>query len=353
MSFIVPGQGKKNEEVIGTRAGAKPLTPESTASTPIEEPPVVEVAGWPPALQKVVQDDFRRTSALAGYRWKTADAALVDVVRGLDDLLDLAAARIRDGEPRRSRRPTRKASGATAAAKLLAELPFDEVADLLGIPADEIDQAIDLAGNPVRRSRADRRTAERAIKQLRIQLQQVEITRDHSRLSRLISVIVRLVLVLGTAVGPQSAAALVAGDEHLDAVIQTAVGALVAFALERTTAALQDAWQQRKPTTIAAQCHKDLLEALSDAEALAAPADDRQGGDGAGKSTEQTILAFRVLVRSARAWVACFQLDWTFAEKLEYWQALDELPNAIRTRSAGDLQSLHHRLEALTPSSKG
>jgi hypothetical protein len=344
VSFIVPGQGKKNEEVIGTRAGAKPLTPESTAPAPVEEPPVVEFAGWPPELQKVVEDDFRRTSALAGYRWKTADAALVDVVRGLDDLLDLAAARIREGEPRRSLRPTRKASAATAAAKLLAELPFAEVADLLGIPADEIDQAIDGAGRSVRGSRADRRTAERAIKQLRIQLQQVEITRDHSRLSRLINVIVRLVLVLGTAVGSQSAAALVTGDEHLDTAIQTAVGALVAFSLERTTAALRDAWQERKPATIAAQAHKDLLESLTAAKALAEPTDD---------PNEHTVLAFRVLVRSARAWVACFQLDWTFTEKLDYWQALDELPDALRTRSADDLQAIHHRLEALSPSAKG
>jgi hypothetical protein len=328
VSFIVPGQGKKNEDVIGTRAGAKPLVPDSTSAAPMEEPPVVAFAGWPPALQKVVQDDFRRTSALASYRWKTADAALVDIVRGLDDLLDLAADSIRDGEPWRSRRQPRKAAAADAAAKLLTELPFAEVADLLGIPADEIETAIDLAGRPVRRSRADRRTALRAIKQLRIQLQQVEITRDHTRLNRLISFIVRLSLVLATAVGSQSAAALVAGDEHLDAVIQTAVAALAAFALERTTAALRDAWHEHKPETIAAQAHQDLLDAL------------------AADATEDTVMAFRVLVHSARAWVACFQLDWTFAQKLEYWQALDEIPDAL---SAKDLQALHHRLQELTP----
>ncbi len=323
MSFIVPGQGKKNEEVIGTRAGAKPLTPESTTPAPVEEPPVVEFAEWPAALQKVVQDDFRRTSALAGYRWKAADAALVDLVRGLDDLLDLAADRIQDTEPGRSGRQTRKASPPTV------EVSFDEVADLLGIPADELDGAIDDAGRPVRRSRADRRTAQRAIKQLRIQLQQVEVTMDHTRLTPLTGFIVRLVLALGTAVDSQSASQLATGDEHLDTLIPPAVGALAAFALERKTAALADAWHEHEPATLAVQTHKDLLESLTEA-----------------KPTIDTAAAFRLLVRSARAWVACFQLDRPATDKLQYWQALDELPDAIRDDS---LQALRDRLEALAP----
>jgi hypothetical protein len=334
VSFIVPGQGQKKEEVVGTRAGAKPLVPEPIASAPVEEPPVVEFAGWPSALQQVVEADFRRTSALAGYRWKTADAALIEVVRGLDDLLDLADDGIRNGEPQRSRRQTRKA--ATAAQP--TEFPFDELADLLGIPADEIDQAIDREGHPVRRSRADRRTAQRAIKQLRSQLQQIEITMDHARLGRPISVILRLVLALGTSVGPVSVATVVSGDEHLNAVIQTAVGALAAFALERTTTSLPDAWHEHKPATIAARTHKALLETLVDANALTGPADD-----------EHTVLAFRLLVRSVRAWVACFQLDSSFAGKLQYWQVLDDLPDALRNPSADTFQSLHQRLEASTP----
>lgn len=287
------------------------------------------VAGWPEDLQQVVQDDLRRTSALASYRWKTADTALQDVVRGLDDLLDLVAERIQAGEPKRSRRPTRKSTQGTAATALLAELPFADVADLLGIPADEIDDILELV---TRRSRADRRTALRAIKQLRAQLQHIEITKDHSRLSRLFSFIVRLFLVLGTAVGSQSVSELVAGDPQLDAMIQTGIGALVAFALERSTAALRDAWHEREPATVAAQAHKGLLTALADA----APTAD----------IERTVWAFRILVCSARAWVACFQVEWTFAEKLEYWQLLDEIPEAIRTDS---VDTVHQRLQALTP----
>ena len=284
---------------------------------------MVEFAGWPPALQKMVQDDFRRTSALAGYRWKTADAALVDVVRGLDDLLDLAADRIQDTEPKRSGRQTRKASPPTV------DVSFDEVADLLGVPADELDGAIDDAGRPVRKSRTDRRTALRAIKQLRIQLQQVEVTMDHTRLTPLTGFIVRLVLALGTAVGSQSASELVAGEEHLDTLIPPAVGALAAFALERKTAALEDAWHEHKPATLAAQTHKDLLESLSEAE-----------------PTNDTAATFRLLVRSARAWVARFQLDWPATNKLEYWQALDDLPTAIRDDS---LHPLRDRLKTLAP----
>ncbi|MFG1628490.1 hypothetical protein [Kribbella sp. NPDC049227] len=332
MSFIVPGQGKRNEEVGRSEAGAPPFVPGATDLPAFEEPPEVAVAGWPEELQQVVQDDFRRTSALASYRWKTADTALQDVVRGLDDLLDLVAERIEAGEPKRSRRQTKKATQGTAAAALLAELPFADVADLLGIPADEIDDILVLA---TRRSRADRRTALRAIKQLRAQLQHIEITKDHSRLSRLFSFIVRLFLVLGTAVGSQSVSELVAGDPQLDAMIQTGVGALVAFALERSTAALRDAWHEREPATVAAEAHKGVLKALADA----APADDN----------ERMVWAFRILVCSARAWVACFQLEWTFTDKLEYWQVLDEIPEAIRTDSADTLRTLHQRLEALTP----
>ena len=203
------------------------------------------------------------------------------------------------------------------------------MADLLGIPADELDGAIDDAGRPVRRSRADRRTAQRAIKQLRIQLQQVEVTMDHTRLTPLTGFIVRLVLALGTAVDSQSASQLATGDEHLDTLIPPAVGALAAFALERKTAALADAWHEHEPATLAAQTHKDLLESLTEA-----------------KPTIDTAAAFRLLVRSARAWVACFQLDRPATDKLQYWQALDELPDAIRDDS---LQALRDRLEALAP----
>lgn len=328
MSFIVPGQGQKKEEAVGTRTGAKPLNPESAEPAPLEELPQVEFGGWPEELQQVVVDEFRRTGALATYRWKTADDALVAVVRGLDDLLDLAADRIEDTEPDRSLRKV------TA-----AEVDFGEVADLLGIPADELGEAL-VDGRPVRKSRADRKTAQRAIKQLRVQLEQVETTMDHSRLNRLVSTIVRLVLVLGTAVGPQSAAELVSADESQDAAIRMAVGALAAFALERTMGTLPDAWHNRKPAAAAAEAHEDLLESLADADAFTVSADDR------------TVSAFRVLVRSTRAWIACFQLEWSATSKIDYWQALDEIPDALQANSAEEIQSLHDGLEGLTPPTK-
>ena len=299
-------------------------------------------AGWPPALQKVVEDDFRRASALAGNRRRTADAALRDVVQGLDELLVLAAGHIQAGVPGRSKRLMRKTTPGAAAAGRLGDLPLGEIADLLGIPADEVDEVLDAIRNPAGRSRAERRDALKAIKQLREQLQQVETARDHSRLSRLMSFIMRIVLVLGTAVGSQSVSTLVAGDPQLDALIQTAVGALVAFALERVTSAARDVWRDHDPAVVALASHQALLTALADAEAL--------GGSPAYEN-EHTIVAFRLLVRTARAWVACFQLDRDFGEKLEYWAALDEITDAIRERSVQDLQTLHRRLEALTPPS--
>jgi hypothetical protein len=309
VSFIVPGQGQKKEEAVESQAGAKPLVPESIDVPAPEELPELEFPGWSEELQQVVEDEFRRTSAFASYRWKMADDALVAVVRRLDDLLDLVEEQIEEATA------SRKSASGTS------DLPFDEVADLLGIPADEVDQAI-VDGRPVRKPRADRKTALRAIKQLRIQLEQIETTMDHSRLSRVSSSIVRPALVLGTAVGSQSD--LVEDDA---AAIQPAVAALVAYALERCNAGLPDSWHDRKPGANAADSHQALLDAL-DAE---------------------DPTAFELLVRSARAWIACFDQDRPAADKVTYWQALEELPEAIRD---GKLVAVHKTLEGLTPPSK-
>jgi hypothetical protein len=322
VSFIVPGQGQKKDEVAATHTGAKPLAPESAEPAPIEELPELEFDGCPEELQQVVQNELRRTSAFAGYRWKMADDALVAVVRRLDDLLDLVAEQIEDLEPQKSRKSTPETS----------ELPFDEVADLLGIPSDEVSEAI-VDGRPVRRYRADRKTALRAIKQLRVQLEQIETTMDHSRLSRMTSSIVRPALILGTAVGRQSATAL-ADDDTLVPAIQPPVAALVAFALERSTAPLPDTWHDRKPATNAADSHQALLDALD------------------ARPEDRAAAAFQLLVRSTRAWTACFLQDRPATDKVNYWQALDELPEAIRTNSAEAYQSLHKTLETLTPPTK-
>jgi hypothetical protein len=182
----------------------------------------------------VVEDDFRRTTALATYRWKGADDALTDVVRGLDDLLDLVIEAIDEPSP--------KPESASA------DLPFDEVADLLGIPADELDKVLK-NGIPVRRARADRRTASRAVKQLRAELDQLETTMDHTRLTPLLDFIVRVTLVLE----------LITTDDDPDPAIHPAVIALITFALERKTAALPDTWLARNPATTTAETHQNLI----------------------------------------------------------------------------------------------
>ncbi|MGW6279506.1 hypothetical protein [Kribbella sp. NPDC055071] len=292
MSFIVPGQGQKKEEAVGTQTGAKPLVPDVIDVPSVEEPPTVEFDSWPEELETVVADDFRRTTALAAYRWKGADDALSDVVRGLDDLLDLAIEEIEATSPK----PTPAADG----------LPFDELADLLGIPADDLDKVLK-NGIPVRRSRADRRTAARAVKQLRAQLEQIETTMDHQRLTPLLGFILRITLALD----------LITTDEDPDPAIDPAVVALVTFALERKTAALPDTWQNHNPTAV----HQALLEVLTD-------------------DTDE----FTILVHSARAWSATFHQPWPPTQKLAYWQLLDDLPEAIETSS---LQPLRDRLEAL------
>ena len=53
MSFIVPGQGQKKEEAVGTHTGAKPLVPDTIDVPSVEEPPAVEFEDWSEELEAV------------------------------------------------------------------------------------------------------------------------------------------------------------------------------------------------------------------------------------------------------------------------------------------------------------
>ena len=188
MSSIVPGPKKKLEdEITAARSGAKPL---STGDLNPSAPQQVQLTGlddWPQPLRTVVEADYERVTALAANRRRTADHAVPDVVRGLGELLDLVADRLEADKPRLLRKSTAPST----------DVPLEDVAELLGIPTDELDS---MPG------RGERRTALRTIKQLRGQLKELETSHDHSRLTRLDTFIVRLALVVDCA--PEAAAAL-------------------------------------------------------------------------------------------------------------------------------------------------
>ncbi|MFI7063392.1 hypothetical protein ACIBL3_20585 [Kribbella sp. NPDC050124] len=184
MSSIVPGPQKKiEEEIAAALAGGKPLSTGdlNTSAAPKEE--LVGLDDWPQSLRTTVEADHARVTALAGNRRKTADLALPAVVRGLDELLNQIADRLQADKPGLLRKPTSPAP----------EVPLSDLAELLGIPTDELTPP----------GRSEHRTALRTIKQLRTQLKDLE---DHSRLTRLVTFTVRLALVLDAV--PDATAAL-------------------------------------------------------------------------------------------------------------------------------------------------
>lgn len=184
MSSIVPGPKKKLEEdITAARAGAKPLDAgDLNASAPRQEQ-LTGLDDWPESLRTAVEAEHTRLTALDTNRRKTADRAVPAVAAALDTLLTEIADHL--GKPRLFGKPTPPAE------------PDPEIADLLGIPTDELTPT----------ARGDHRAAHRTLKQLRSQLKDLEATPDHNRLTRLSTFTIRLALVVEDA--PETAGALV------------------------------------------------------------------------------------------------------------------------------------------------
>jgi hypothetical protein len=188
VSSIVPGPRKKlEEEITAARAGAKPLSAGDLTPSAPHQAQLTGLDDWPQPLRTVIEADYQRVTALAANRRKTADLVLPDVVHGLEELLDLVADRLQAGKPRLLRRSSAEPADAS----------FDDVAEVLGIPGDELDPAS---------GRGERRTALQTIKQLRGQLKELETSHDHSRLTRLVTFVVRLAVVIDSV--PEATAAL-------------------------------------------------------------------------------------------------------------------------------------------------
>jgi uncharacterized membrane protein YccC len=183
VSSIVPGPQKKLEqEIDAARSGAKPL---SAGDLNPSAPPQEELTGlddWPDTLRATVEAEHDRVTALATNRRRTADGVLPQVVQRLDELLNELADRLQADKPRRF-------------GKASAPAADGDIAELLGIPADE------LATTP---GRGEHRAALRTIKQLRSQLKELETTKEHSKLTRLVTFVVRLAVVTESA--PESTA---------------------------------------------------------------------------------------------------------------------------------------------------
>jgi hypothetical protein len=186
VSSIVPGPQKKiGEEIDAARSGAKPLEASALNPSAPRQEALTGLDDWPDSLRAAIEADHARITALDSNRRRTADHAVPELVQTLDTLLDELAERLQADKPRRF--------GKTAPS---AE-PSTEIAELLGIPSDELEP---LPG------RGEHRTALRTIKQLRSQLKDLEATPDHSRLTRLVTFIIRLSVVTDAA--PETTAPL-------------------------------------------------------------------------------------------------------------------------------------------------
>lgn len=181
----MPGPQKKiGEEIDAARSGAKPLDPSALNAPAPRQQQLTGLDDWPESLRAAIEAEHARVSALDSNRRRTADKAVPELVNRLDTLLDEIADRLQADKPR--------LFGKSTAAE-----PSAEVAELLGIPSDELDQPS---------GRAEHRTALRTIKQLRGQLKDLETTPDHSRLTRLATFTIRLALVVEAA--PETATTL-------------------------------------------------------------------------------------------------------------------------------------------------
>lgn len=185
MSSIVPGPKKKLEEdITAARAGDKPLDASALNPSAPRHQELTGLDDWPDTLRATVEAEHARVTALETNRRRTADHAVPALVRSLDHLLDEITERLQADKPRLFGKSTP------------AE-PSADLAELLGIPPDELD--------PVP-GRGEHRTALRTVKQLRSQLKDLEATPDHSRLTRLTTFVVRLAIVLEGA--PEAATTL-------------------------------------------------------------------------------------------------------------------------------------------------
>jgi hypothetical protein len=190
VSSIVPGPQKKiGEEIDAARSGAKPLDPSALNAPAPRQQQLTGLDDWPESLRTAIEAEHARVSALDSNRRRTADKAVPELVNRLDTLLDEIADRLQADKPRLFGKSTPAAE------------PSEDVADLLGIPADELDQPS---------GRGEHRTALRTIKQLRSQLKDLETTPDHSRLTRLATFTIRLALVVEAAPEPATTLAPIA-----------------------------------------------------------------------------------------------------------------------------------------------
>jgi len=206
VSSIVPGPQKKLEqEIDAARSGAKPLAASDLNPSAPQHGGLSGLDDWPDALRSTVEADYERTTALTTNRRKTADNFVPDLLKGLTELVDQIEAHLQTTKP--------GLFGKSAP----VDPPSTDLADLLGLPAEAVNAVP---------GRGEHKEAARTIKSIRDQLKSQErhpdplakeVPIDHAKLTRLVTFVVRLALILHQApeAAPLIPAALEAFAEGL------------------------------------------------------------------------------------------------------------------------------------------
>ncbi|MFF1822031.1 hypothetical protein ACFVWG_32290 [Kribbella sp. NPDC058245] len=185
MSSIVPGPQKKLEqEIDAARSGAKPLSASDLNPSAPQHTGLTGLDDWPDALRSTVEADYERTTALTTNRRKTADNFVPALLRGLTELVDQIETHLQSTKPGLFGKSTP------------LDPPSTDLADLLGLPTEAVN------ATP---GRSEHKEAARTLKSIRDQLKSQEVIHDplgrdtpidHNKLTRLVTFIVRLALIL-------------------------------------------------------------------------------------------------------------------------------------------------------------
>jgi hypothetical protein len=292
----------------------------------------------PPSFTRVFMHERRRVDARRVGDDRMADRALGMVVDELVGLLDRTAVDLRKTAKGGTRERVRQAVPRVVARAGVAGLPLGEVADLLGLPRDEVDVTLDLLKGQGGLTPPQRQQALSAVDALRTRLREAAEVKDHSLVDQLIRLIVRIAALVTLAVAAAPLGALAVADSVVDEVVKAGVIALVAVSLQSVAEVVQARREEHKPTRLAREAHEALLSELPVAESL--------NHDPAYRG-EHAVVRLSLLVRCCAARVAMISLDWD--DSPLYWQLLDDIEIAVNHPHPNTFAGLHRKLGALAP----
>lgn len=244
-----------------------------------------------------------RLAALRAQDDQLARAALRSVVDDLSLLLDSATRQVMQSGGQHTRKQVKKLAKKNLATATAAELPLAELADLLNVPREQVEIALQSLRTDGGMDLASREAALRQIRQLRAQLQLVVAKDDHSLLDKLVKFIVKIAQALAIAAAAAAAGTLAVGGKSIPfEVVRALIIALITVALKDAAAAID----QHRATS---DSHETARETLADVTAELASFTSAAGTRSA-YELERSILRIRLLVKTFKAQQALLEVEW-------------------------------------------